>query len=69
VPSIADNAEILVLGQRGFETAVKGTNGFVCLVERGWDKPFDDAEFWSPKMRGPDCLNAAAARTVLARLR
>jgi hypothetical protein len=65
VPSISDSAEIMVLGQHGFETAVEGTNGFVCIVERAWDKPFDDPEFWNPKMRGPDCLNAAAARTVL----
>jgi hypothetical protein len=65
VPSIADNAGVMVLGPHGFETAVKGTNGFVCLVERAWDKPFDDPEFWNPKMRGPDCLNAAAAATVL----
>jgi len=32
--SISRDAEILVLGQRGYETAVKGKNGFVCLVER-----------------------------------
>ena len=65
VPSIADNAGVIVLGAHGFETAVKGTNGFVCLVERAWDKPFEDPEFWNPKMRGPDCLNAAAVSTVL----
>jgi hypothetical protein len=65
VPSISDSAGIIVLGAHGFETAVKGTNGFICLVERAWDKPFDDPEFWNPKMRGPDCLNAAAVRTVL----
>ncbi|MDE3217693.1 MAG: hypothetical protein KGO03_14890, partial [Gemmatimonadota bacterium] len=29
--SISSNAEVLVLGQHGFEPAVKGTNGFVCL--------------------------------------
>jgi hypothetical protein len=65
VPSISDCAEILVLGPHGFETAVKGANGFACIVERPWDKPFDDPEFWNPKMRGPDCLNAAAVATVL----
>jgi hypothetical protein len=65
VPSISDNAGILVLGAHGFEPAAKGTNGFICLVERAWDKTFDDAEFWNPKMRAPICLNAAAARTVL----
>lgn len=32
--SISRDAEILVLGEHGYETAVKGTNGFACLVER-----------------------------------
>ena len=27
--------------------------------------PYDWTEFWNPKMRGPICFNAAAARTVL----
>jgi hypothetical protein len=64
-PSIADNAGVMVLGPHGFETAETGTNGFVCIVERAWDKPFGDSEFWNPKMRGPVCLNAAAVRSVL----
>ena len=34
--SISDGAEVMVLGRRGFTTAVKGTNGFLCLVERSW---------------------------------
>ena len=32
--SISRDAEVLVLGGHGYETAVKGKNGFVCLVER-----------------------------------
>jgi hypothetical protein len=32
--SIARDAEVLVLGRHGFETAVKGKNGFVCIVGR-----------------------------------
>jgi hypothetical protein len=32
--SISRDAEVLVLGRHGFETAVKGKNGFVCIVER-----------------------------------
>jgi hypothetical protein len=55
----------MVLGRHGYEIAVKGTNGFVCLVERGWTAPIDDPNFWNPKLRGPLCLNAAAARTYL----
>jgi hypothetical protein len=64
-PSISADAEVLVLGDRGYETAVKGKNGFVCFVERSWDAGFDDPQFWNPKIRGPNCLNAPAARTVL----
>jgi hypothetical protein len=63
--SISGDAEILTLGDHGYETATKGKNGFVCLVERSWGAGFDDAEFWNPKIRAPMCLNPAAARTVL----
>ncbi|MGC1107663.1 MAG: hypothetical protein WA876_14110 [Candidatus Acidiferrales bacterium] len=63
--SISRDAEVLVLGRHGYETAVKGTNGFVCIVERGWTAPTDDPNFWNPKLRGPLCLNPAAARTYL----
>jgi hypothetical protein len=63
--SISDDAAVLVLDAHGFEAVEKGTNQFVCLVERSWDKPFDDPEFWNPKMRAPVCMNAAAAATVL----
>ena len=62
--SISGQAEIQVLGPHGYELAVKGTNGFVCVVERGWMAPFDNADFWNPKLRGPLCFNPAAARSV-----
>lgn len=64
-PSISAKAEILVLGPHGYTVAVKGTNGFVCLVERSWDAEFVNPVFWNPHVRGPDCLNPAAARTML----
>jgi hypothetical protein len=64
-PSISADAEVLVLGKRGYEVAVKGKNGFVCLVERSWMASFEDPQFWNPRLRGPDCLNPAAVRTVL----
>jgi hypothetical protein len=63
--SLSNDAGVLVLGAHGFETAEKGTNHFTCLVERAWDKTFDDPEFWDWKMRGPVCMNDAAVRTVL----
>jgi hypothetical protein len=65
-PSISANAEVLVLGEHGYETAVKGTNGFVCFVERSWAAGFDDPEFWNPKLRAPNCFNPTAVRTELA---
>jgi hypothetical protein len=63
--SVSGGAEVLVLTRDGYVTAVKGGNGFVCLVERAWGKSTDDAEFWSPKIRAPHCLNAAAVKTYL----
>src|SRR5579859_6940545 len=61
--SISRDAEVLVLGRHGYETAVKGKNGFVCLVERSWNSSSDSPEFWNPKIRGADCYNPPAART------
>lgn len=66
-PSIADNASVLALGAHGYETAVKGTNGFVCIVGRSWDMSFGDPQFWNPKVRSPECFNATSARSVLPR--
>jgi hypothetical protein len=65
--SIARDAEVLVLGRHGYETAIKGKNGFVCIVERSWASPIDDPDFWNPKLRAPICLNAAAAHSYLPR--
>ena len=65
-PSVAKDATVMVLGRDGYETAVKGTNGFVCNVERSWMDQFDNSpEFWNPRRRGPVCYNPQAARTVL----
>ncbi len=63
--SISADAEVLVLGAKGYERAVKGRNGFVCIVERSWATNYDDPEFWNPKTRGPVCYNPAASRSVL----
>jgi hypothetical protein len=63
--SISRDAEILLLERHGYETAVKGKNGFVCLVERSWMAPFDDPEFLNPDQRVPLCLNPPGAQTHL----
>jgi hypothetical protein len=65
--SISNDAEVMVLGPHGFETAVKGKNGFVCIVGRGWTSA-PEADFWNPKVRVPMCVNAAAARSYLLHL-
>jgi len=64
-PSIAKDATVMVLGKRGYETAVEGTNGFVCLVGRTWTAGFKNPEFWNPKNRGPACYNPPAVRSVM----
>src|SRR5246500_186582 len=66
--AISRDAEILVLARHGYETAVKGKNGFVCTVERNWMGPFEgegSENFWNPNIRGPVCFNPPAARSIL----
>jgi hypothetical protein len=55
----------MVLGRHGYETVVKGKNGFMCIVERSWMAPFDDPEFLNPDQRLPLCLNPPAVRSHL----
>ncbi len=64
-PSISTDATVLVLGRRGYEVAVKGSNGFVCFIERSWTAGLEDPVFWDPNIRAPNCFNPAAVRTVL----
>jgi hypothetical protein len=63
--AISHDATILILGRHGYETAIEGKNGFVCMVERGWVGAFDAPEGLNPKIRGADCLNPPAARSIL----
>ena len=63
--SISKDAEVLVMGPLGYEIAVKGTNGFVCVVQRSWTAGIDDPDFWNPKLRAPISFNPPAARTYL----
>ena len=63
--AISAKAMVLILKQQGYETAVNGTNGFTCLVERAWMSPFASPAFWNPKMRGPVCYNPAASESIL----
>ena len=63
--SISRDATILVLERQGYETAVEGKNGFVCMVARSWMAAFDWTEFWNPKVRAADCMNPQAARSIV----
>jgi hypothetical protein len=65
--TISRDAEVLVLGPHGYESAIRGKNGFLCMVERSWTSPIDDPGFWNPKGRAPICFNAAAARSYVPR--
>jgi hypothetical protein len=63
--SVSADATILILTRHGYETAVHGSNGFVCAVERGWMAQYDFPQFWNPHLRGPLCYNPAAVRSIL----
>ncbi len=63
--AISRDAEVRVLGRHGYELAVKGTNGWACVVERAWMSPFDAPNFWNPKIRGATCFNPVAVHYVL----
>jgi uncharacterized membrane protein YphA (DoxX/SURF4 family) len=63
--SISNDASVMVLGRKGYTTAVKGTNGFLCIVERSWGASTDDPDFWNPRVRSPICFNPPAAKTVV----
>jgi hypothetical protein len=63
--SISQDAAVLALARHGYETAAKGKNGFVCLVQRSWTAGTDDPDFWNPKLRAPICFNAPAVRSYL----
>jgi hypothetical protein len=64
-PSISKDADVLVLGGKGYETAIKGRSGFVCIVLRSWANEPSGSDFWNSKIRAPICFNPAAARSVL----
>lgn len=64
--SVSGDAEILVLTREGFQTAVRGSNGFVCMVARSWSAGYDEPNFWNPRLRAPICYNARAAKSQVA---
>jgi hypothetical protein len=61
---ISGRATIKVLTRNGFEEAVKGDNGFLCLVMRSWSAAPDPQATYYSRIRSPICFDAVAARTV-----
>ncbi|UPG96550.1 hypothetical protein [Luteibacter aegosomatissinici] len=67
--SISKDATVLVLTRKGYETAVTGTNGFVCYVGRGFGGAPDWPERWDPKILAAACDNPPAVPTMTALLK
>lgn len=55
-PSVSEAADVYVLGARGFERAIEGSNGWACLVERITQ---------NKSLLAPQCLNPQATKSVL----
>lgn len=67
--AISKDATVLVLTRTGYETAVEGTNGFVCYVGRGFGGAPDWPERWDPKILAAACDNPPAVPTMTALLK
>lgn len=68
--NISDRATIKVLTTSGYQVAREGSNGFVCIVMRGWSAPtYTPAQLrdlvYDATIRAPICFDPAASRTVL----
>jgi len=65
-PELADRAQRLGEYLRFRSSVPKRLNELAILITaRAWDAEFVNPVFWNPHNRGPDCLNPAAARSVL----
>ena len=64
--SISHDATVLVLGRHGYEKAVEGKNGFVCVVERGWMSPRRRSGVLEPPNPGSDLLQSSSRAICLA---
>jgi hypothetical protein len=68
--AISDRATVKVLTRTGYEVAVPGSNGVVCLLLRGFAAPtYTPAGFrglvYDPAVHAPICFAAPAAKMVL----
>ena len=68
--NVSDRATIKVLNESGFEVAIEGDNGFVCMVMRAWSAPtytpvaFLDFVYYA-SLSAPICFNPVAAKTMM----
>ena len=68
--NVSDRATIKVLNESGFEVAIEGDNGFVCMVMRAWSAPtytpvaFLDFVYYA-LLRAPICFNPVAVETMM----
>ncbi len=63
--AVSHDATVYVLTRHGYESAATGKNGWACWVGRSWGAMFDHPEFWNPKVRAAECIDAPAVRSVL----
>jgi hypothetical protein len=69
-PNVSNKATIKVLTKAGYQTRQQGSNGFVCLVMRGWVAPtYTPAPLrdlvYDADLRAPICFDSIAAQTVM----
>jgi len=62
---VSSRATVKILTTSGYKEAVKGDNGFTCIVMRGWSVPFIRKPEYYGKMRAPICYDPVASRTIL----
>jgi hypothetical protein len=69
-PNVSDGATIKLLTSSGYKVAHQGTNGFVCIVMRGFAAPtYTPPQLrdlvYDSALRAPICFDPNAARTVM----
>ena len=68
--NISGRATIKVLSESGYQVAITGDNGFVCMVMRGGSAPtYTPEQFrdlvYDATVRAPICFDPGAAKTVM----
>jgi len=62
----ANRSEEIALARSAAPASISNDAEVLVLGERTYEvASFDDAVFWNPRIRGPDCLNPAAVNSVL----